>query len=77
MYLHAGNNKSILLRDIVGIFDMDTSTVSSETKKFLKSKEKKGFTETIVNELPKSYILTKTGEVIFSQISTTSLMGRI
>ncbi len=77
MYLHCGNNKNIRLKNIIGIFDMDTATVSQDTKKFLKSKEKNGNTEAIVNELPKSFILTDSEEVIFSPISTTSLIGRI
>ncbi len=77
MFLHAGNNKNLLLKNIIGVFDMDTATVSVDTKTFLKTKEKSGDTEMIVSELPKSFILTDGGEVIFSQISTASLMGRI
>lgn len=65
MFLHAGNNKNILLKEIIGIFDMDTATVSPDTREFLKSSDKAGFTETIVNELPKSFILTESDEVVF------------
>ena len=77
MFLHAGSNKSIRLKNIIGIFDMDTSTVSADTKKFLKKAEKDGVTKTLVEEIPKSFILTSDGEVVFSQISTSSLIGRI
>ena len=77
MYLHAGNNKSIRLNEIIGIFDMDTATVSSDTKEFLRRAEKAGVTEMCTEELPKSFVLTDKGDVIFSQISTASLMGRI
>ncbi|MBQ7124875.1 MAG: DUF370 domain-containing protein [Clostridia bacterium] len=77
MFLHAGNSKNIPLKNIIGIFDMDTATVSEDTKNFLKSLDKAGFTETLVTELPKSFILTDTDEVVFSQISTSSLIGRI
>ena len=35
MYLHIGNGKSLKLEDIVGIFDLDTATVSKITKKFI------------------------------------------
>lgn len=77
MFLHAGNNKSLRLKEIIGIFDMDTATVSNDTKSFLKKKEKSNRTEAAVNELPKSFILTDKGEVVFSQISTSSLIGRI
>ena len=77
MFLHAGNNRSIRLKNIIGIFDMDTATVSQDTKRFLKKAEKDGVTEMLVPEIPKSFILTKDGEVLFSQISTSSLVGRI
>ena len=40
MFLHAGNNKNLRLKNIIGIFDMDTATVSPDTKKFLKKREK-------------------------------------
>ena len=35
MYLHIGNGVSVKEKDIIGIFDLDTSTVSKTTKKFL------------------------------------------
>ncbi len=77
MFLHAGNHKNILLKNIVGIFDMDTATVSADTKKFLQRADREGDTETLVSEVPKSFLLTHDGRVYFSQISTSSLMGRI
>ncbi len=76
MFLHVGNKKNIRLREIIGIFDMDTATVSPHTRDFLRSCDRAGFTENAVDELPKSFILTETDEVIFSQISTSSLLGR-
>ncbi len=77
MFLHAGNSRNILLKKIIGIFDMDTSTVGNDTKEFLKRADKKGNTENITLELPKTFILTDNGKVIFSQISASSLNGRI
>ena len=77
MFLHVGNNRNIMLKEIVGVFDLDTSTVSADTKRFLKESEKNGTTENAGLELPKSFVLTDDGKVIFSQISTASLMGRV
>ena len=34
MYLHIGNGKSVKREDIIGIFDLDTATVSKITKNF-------------------------------------------
>ena len=35
MYLHIGNNKNVKLSDIVGIFDLETTTISKITRDFL------------------------------------------
>ncbi len=77
MYLHAGNNKNLRLKEIIGIFDMDTATVSADTKDFLKKREKENMTEALFEEVPKSFILIDSGKVYFSQISTQALVGRV
>ena len=40
MYLHIGNGVSIKDEDIIGIFDLDSATVSRITKKFINKKQK-------------------------------------
>lgn len=77
MYLHIGNEKLISRKSIIGIFDMDTATVSPLTKDFLKEKESEGKTVISSDNLPKSFILTDGGDIFFSGISTSSLSGRI
>jgi len=77
MFLHAGNNKNLRLKEIIGIFDMDTATVSPDTKEFLKRADRLGITEALFDEVPKSFLLTDDGKVYFSQISTQSLVGRV
>ena len=77
MFLHAGNNKNLRLRKIIGIFDMDTATISVDTKEFLRRADRSGNTETLFEEVPKSFLLTDDGKVYFSQISTQSLVGRV
>ena len=79
MFLHVGNNKNIRKRDIIGIFDADTSTVSVTTRRFLSGAQQRGEVEAAREEIPKSFILyQKKGRfgVCFSQISTTALLGR-
>ena len=79
MYLHAGNNKNIRERDIIGIFDADNSTLSYITRKYLAEAEKDERVITAKDEIPKSFILYKENGkymICFSQISTASLMGR-
>ncbi len=80
MYLHIGNGVSIKKEDIIGIFDLDTSTVSKITKKFINKKEKEGKVEYTDYDLPRAFILSsKKGEekVKLSRISTIGLKQRI
>lgn len=80
MYLHAGNNKNIRIRDIVGIFDADTATISAVTRKYLSGAQKKSLVLSAKDEIPKSFILYKENGkymICFSQLSTASLCGRL
>ena len=81
MYLHVGNNQNIRVRSVIGIFDADSATVSSVTKKYLSAAEAAGAVRFASVELPKSFILYKEADgshrICFSQLSTSSLAGRI
>lgn len=57
MFIQVTKEKFIRHRDIIGVFDLDTSTVSGVTKNFLSTAEKNNKT-TGLNILPKSFILT-------------------
>ena len=80
MFLHVGNNRNIRERDIIGIFDADTSTVSTVTRKFLSAAQKRGEVESAGDDIPKSFILYRVGldtKVCFSTLSAASLLGRL
>lgn len=76
IYLHIGNNYSVDVREIIGIFDMDNTTVTSYTKKLfdMAEKNKKIFLATY--ELPKTFILTN-DKVYISQLSASTLKKRL
>ncbi len=81
MYLHLGGEKVVKTQDIIGIFDMDTSTVSKNTRDYLSNAEKSGEVVTVSYDLPKSFIVvnkrkSKEKTVYISQISTTTLSKR-
>ena len=79
MYIHLGGEYVIKEEEVIGIFDLDTSTVSKHTRKFLNIKEKEGKVINVSYELPKSFILaTKNSEekVYISQISSLTLNKR-
>ena len=42
MYFHLGQDYILNDRDVIGIFDMDTTTVSARTRKFLRLAESEG-----------------------------------
>ncbi len=79
MFLHIGGEYIVPLKNLIGIFDMEASTVTKDTKEFLRTAEKGGLLESVTNELPKSFILMKDGKgwkVYFSSISTPTLSKR-
>ncbi len=79
MFLHVGNNKNIREKEIIGIFDADTATVSGITRKFLRDAGKRGEVESSSQEIPKSFVLYRKGKrhgICFSQLSSTALLGR-
>ena len=77
MYLHLGQDKSVTHKEIIGIFDLDTTTVSKVSRDFLRKKETDGKVVTVGFELPKSFVLCENGTVILSPISTQTLLKRI
>lgn len=80
MYLHIGNGVSVKDKDIIGIFDLDTSTVSKITKKFLNEKSKEGSLEYTDEDLPRSFVFcceNNKYKVKLSRISSIGLRQRI
>lgn len=80
MYVHIGNGESVKDKEIIGIFDLDTSTVSKITKKFISEKEKNGVVEYSDYDLPRAFILTeknKKEKIILTRISSVGLKQRI
>ena len=55
--MHIGNKKSVKQKSIIGIFDLDTATVSALTKKFIGKMEKEGLVEYEDSDLPRSFLL--------------------
>ena len=56
-YLHIGNGESVALRDIIGIFDMDTAGMASSTKAFLRRSERAGNVSYGNSDIPRAFIL--------------------
>lgn len=76
MYLHLGNNRNVRKRDIVGIFDADSATVTLSAKRFLSHAQKQGKLISVTYDIPKSFVVMRDGTVYMCQISSSSLKGR-
>lgn len=92
MYLHLGQETLVKTEDIVGIFDMDNTTISKWTRKYLNQAEKKGRVISVTLDLPKTFVVIKPGgaegksthrhrpqgeeQVYLSQISAATLRKR-
>lgn len=79
MFLHLGENVVVPIKDVIGIFDIETSTYNSDTVQFLRMAEEDGFVERITNEKPKSFIVAevdKKSKIFLSPISSATLGKR-
>jgi len=79
MYLHLGQNVIVPEADVIGIFDLDNTTGSHITRRFLNDAEKSGRVKTVSEDLPKSFIIcAKNREfvVYLSQLSSQTLLKR-
>ena len=80
MYLHIGQDTVLREQDIVGIFDMDNTTVSRITRDFLAAAEREGMVINVSEELPKSIVLCCPAgswqRVYISPLSPATLLGR-
>lgn len=80
MYLHLGSGEVIRTDDIIGIFDLDSTTVSKRTREYLKKSELKGEVTTVGYELPKSFVVCSRdrgeNKVFLSQLLTNTLLKR-
>ena len=79
MYLHLGNDEVVRKKDIVAVFDMDNTTISSKSRAFLSEAQKKNEVINICDDLPKSYILTNfedKNSLYISSVSTQTISKR-
>lgn len=81
MFIHIGHDTVIIDKEIIGIFDMDNTTVMKKTIDYLNNAEKKGNVKNVAPfELPKSFIVCQepTGKVIYiSPVSVGTILKRI
>lgn len=80
MYIHLGEETTVRSSEIIGIFDIENTSISKHTKDFLAKAEKNHWVKYVNYEMPKSFIVCeKNGEdaVHISPISASTLRKRI
>ncbi|NLE05033.1 MAG: DUF370 domain-containing protein [Crenarchaeota archaeon] len=80
MYIHLGNEISINDKDVIGVFDIENTSICQSTKNYLKKASEQNKVINVSFELPKSFIVCldkKNEEVVYiSQISVSTLRKR-
>ena len=79
VFLHIGENVVVPIKDIIGIFDMETTMYSSDSMQFLRLAEEDGFVQRITGDKPKSFIIAeidKKSKIYLSPISSSTLNKR-
>ncbi len=80
MYLHLGQDALVRACDIVGIFDMDNTTVAKGTRRLLNRAEREGRVVSVTGDLPKSFVVcgqsSRDCKIYLSQISPATLKKR-
>ena len=60
MFLHIGNDVAVYIKEVIAVFDMESTTVMHDSREFLKMCEEEGFLYDVApGEMPKSIIITE------------------
>ncbi len=86
MYLHLGQDMLVKTDEVIGLFDLDTTSVSVRTRQYLAAAEKAKQVVNVSDELPKSFIVaaarrskksTAKQVLYINQIGTKTLKKRL
>lgn len=78
MYLHLGRDYIVDTRDLIGIFSLETTTISPRGRAFLDYAQKNGAVVSLSDELPQSYVLVDgpVETVYLSELSSAAMRRR-
>lgn len=80
MYLHLGFEKVIKSENIIGIFDLDNTTLQKSSRDYLAKAEKAGNIENVCEDLPKSFVVCSENgkrKIYITQISSSTILKRV
>ena len=79
-YLHIGMNVMVDPRRVIGIFDLDNTSTSKLTRRFLDGAEKEGVVQSACEDIPRSFVVCDHPyhrQIIYlSQLNSQTLLKR-
>ena len=80
MYLHLGQNVMVPEAAGLGVFDLDNTTWSFRTRRFLERAEQEGRVTAVGDDLPRSFVLVQEGDgpltIYITALSSAALSAR-
>ena len=79
MYIHLGRDYVLNDRDIIGIFNLEATTITPRGREFLNYAQKNGAVVSLSDELPQSYVLADgavVDTVYLSELSPAAMRRR-
>ena len=78
MYIHLGEDTLVKGDDIIGIFDLDNTTVMKSTREYLKKASNEKRVINVSYDLPKSFVVSAEDEyrVYISVLSSATISSR-
>ena len=80
MYLRLGQSVMVPKSAVLGVFDLDNTTWSFRTRRFLELAEQNGRVIAVGDDLPRSFVLTQEGDgpptVYITALSAAALSAR-
>ena len=77
MYISIAPDTVVRAADIVGVFDIDKTSVGRDTKGFFKKAQQSGRVQVAAGDIPVSYVVLKDGRVILSPQSVATIKQRL
>ena len=78
MYFHLGRDYVLNDRDVIGIFSLETTTITPRGREFLNYAQKNGAVVTLSDDLPQCYVLADApvDTVYLSELSSAAMKRR-
>ena len=80
MYLHLGQNVMVPGDAVIGIFDLDNTTWSFRTRRFVERAEQEGRVTAVGDDLPRSFVLVQEEDgpaaIYITQLTAATLQKR-